>query len=88
VFVLVCLLPLERKKFSLTTIRCHFLLVSLLSLFLSFQMGFLCVALAVLDSLVDQAGFELTEIHLPLPLECNTTPCQSISFLFFLSFFF
>ena len=57
----------------------HVLFVSLLFLNFSFfcfvlfyQTGFLCVtALAVLELiLVDQAGFELTEVCLPLPPEC------------------
>ena len=40
--------------------------------FLFFKPGILCVtALAVLEpALVDQAGLELTEIHLPLPPKC------------------
>ena len=38
---------------------------------LFFKTGFLCVALAVLElALVDEAGLELTEIHLPLPPDC------------------
>ncbi|KAL6051370.1 hypothetical protein STEG23_036357, partial [Scotinomys teguina] len=37
---------------------------------LGLKTGFICVALAILkDSFVDQAGLELTEISLPLPLE-------------------
>ena len=41
-------------------------------LFLVFETQFLCVtALAILDlALVDQAGFEFTEIRLPLLPEC------------------
>ena len=31
---------------------------------------FLCVALTVLELTLDQAGLKLTEICLPLPLEC------------------
>ena len=47
--------------------------------FCFFEIGFLCVVMAVLELALDQAGLEFTEIHLPLPsrvLElkvCNTT---------------
>ena len=42
-----------------------------LFLVLFFETGFLCVALTVQElALVDQAGLELTEIQLPLTLEC------------------
>ena len=49
------------------TFFAYFFVVVLLLLF--FDTGFLCVtALAVLELvLVDQAGLELTETHLPLP---------------------
>jgi hypothetical protein len=32
-----------------------------------FEIGFVCVAMPVLEFDVDQVGLELTEIHLPLP---------------------
>ena len=49
-----------------------FFLSFFLSFFLFFETGFLCVALEpVLElAIVDQAGLELREIHLPLPPEC------------------
>jgi hypothetical protein len=34
-----------------------------------YETGFHCIALAALEFFVDQAGLELTEIHLLLPLE-------------------
>jgi hypothetical protein len=37
--------------------------------FFFFFLWFLCVALAILACSVEQAGLELTEIHLPLPPE-------------------
>jgi hypothetical protein len=44
--------------------------VSLVYLFL--ETGFLCVALAVLELTVCQAGLRPTERYLPLPPECWT----------------
>ena len=43
---------------------------------LFFETGFLCVVLAVLELCVDQAGFELAEILLPLPPECQDQKCR------------
>lgn len=51
--------------------------LDLLSLLL-FSIGFLfsepgslyCVSLAVLELYIGNAGLRLTEVHLPLPLEC------------------
>lgn len=40
-----------------------------------FEIEFPCVVLAVLELSVDQAGLKLTEIHLPLPLECWDKRC-------------
>ena len=48
----------------------EFLLLFYFVLVLFFKTCFLCVALAVLElALVDQAGLQLTEIHLLLPPE-------------------
>lgn len=64
VFVL-CLLPLEMKKFSLTTIRLRCLLAWFLSFSIFFPDGVLSVGLPLWTRLALNL-----ETHLLLPLEC------------------
>ena len=57
--------------------------IALLSLYFSVfsKIGFLCVALTTLELAlyIDQFGFKLTEICLPLPPECWDQRCPCIS---------